>query len=211
MFTAASQRRGSFIKGCDAPSWLAARLTRLEPLELAGGPRQKQVGSALANRQGCGETGRGQPSELSATKVNVASVTSEIVSLSRALRQADTLNDIEVRPTFIRFAHTVTSSPTFTGLWNLIASIATVAHLPRACRAATLPAARSICDSNHPPNMSPAGLVSAGIAIVRMQGFSSGGAPVERSIVPALCVHEALCRSAAHRGSSLLLAPVVEQ
>ena len=37
-------------------------------------------------------------------------------------------------------------------------------------RAATLPAARSICAMSHPPKMSPAGLVSAGMAMVRITG-----------------------------------------
>src|ERR671910_96934 len=47
-------------------------------------------------------------------------------------------------------------------------STATVTQRPRARRAAALPAARSICDMSQPPKTSPAGLVSDGIAIVRM-------------------------------------------
>src|SRR6478736_4371063 len=47
-------------------------------------------------------------------------------------------------------------------------STATVTQRPLARRAAAFPAAKSICDISQPPKMSPAGLVSDGIAIVRM-------------------------------------------
>jgi hypothetical protein len=56
-----------------------------------------------------------------------------------------------------------------------MASTATVAQRPRARRAAALPAAKSICAISQPPKMSPAGLVSAGIAIVRIAGADVGG------------------------------------
>ncbi len=57
-------------------------------------------------------------------------------------------------------------------------STAMVAQRPRARRAATLPAARSICAISQPPKMSPAGLVSAGMAMVRITGGpqAAGGA-----------------------------------
>src|SRR5260370_31258936 len=53
-------------------------------------------------------------------------------------------------------------------------STATVAHRPRARWAARLPPARSICESSHPPKMSPFGLASAGIAITRISGIPGG-------------------------------------
>src|SRR5918995_909207 len=52
-------------------------------------------------------------------------------------------------------------------------STATVTQRPRARRAAALPAAKSICAISQPPKMSPAGLVSEGIAIVRMTASRS--------------------------------------
>src|SRR5271165_1681493 len=55
--------------------------------------------------------------------------------------------------------------------------IATVAVRPLARRVATVPPARSICDSSQPPKMSPCGLASAGIAIARSAGSASGGGP----------------------------------
>src|SRR3954447_26608585 len=54
------------------------------------------------------------------------------------------------------------------GLWKARPSTATVAQRPRARRAAVSPAAKFICDISQPPKMSPAGLVSAGMAIGRM-------------------------------------------
>ena len=54
-------------------------------------------------------------------------------------------------------------------------STATVAARPRAVSAARLPAARSIWVISQPPKMSPAGLVSAGMAIVRIAGLPAGG------------------------------------
>ncbi|MEJ2036366.1 MAG: hypothetical protein P8X69_10025 [Maritimibacter sp.] len=42
-------------------------------------------------------------------------------------------------------------------------------------KVATEPAARSIWLISHPPKISPAGLVSAGMAMVRMVGFPVGG------------------------------------
>src|SRR6266478_2192377 len=53
-------------------------------------------------------------------------------------------------------------------------STATVAHRPRARWAARLPPARSICESSHPPKMSPLGLASAGIAMTRTSGMVEG-------------------------------------
>src|SRR5215472_8508862 len=53
-------------------------------------------------------------------------------------------------------------------------STATVAHRPRARRAARLPPARSICASSHPPKMSPFGLASAGMAKTRTSGSVLG-------------------------------------
>jgi hypothetical protein len=46
-------------------------------------------------------------------------------------------------------------------------STATVATRPRARLIAAAPPARSICAITQPPKMSPFGLVSAGIAVVR--------------------------------------------
>ena len=55
-------------------------------------------------------------------------------------------------------------------------STATVAQRPRARRKATVAPARSICDISQPPKMSPSGLVSLGMAMVRITGVSSGQA-----------------------------------
>src|SRR5450755_1842705 len=49
-----------------------------------------------------------------------------------------------------------------------MASIATVATRPRARWPAQMPAAMSICERTQPPNMSPLGFASAGIARVRV-------------------------------------------
>ncbi|GGO37368.1 hypothetical protein GCM10010991_32900 [Gemmobacter aquaticus] len=65
------------------------------------------------------------------------------------------------------------SSPTLTGLWKVIPSTAMVAERPRATLAARLPAARPICAISQPSNISPDGLVSAGMAMVRMTGYSA--------------------------------------
>src|SRR4051812_28592553 len=63
-------------------------------------------------------------------------------------------------------------------------SIATVTTRDLATFAARIPLPKSICETIQPPNISPLGLVSAGIAIVRITssplGFSSI-APVKRS------------------------------
>ena len=75
---------------------------------------------------------------------------------------------IDVRPRRVRLAKSDTSSPTLTGRWKRMPSTAIVAARPRAVSAARLPAARSIWLISHPPKMSPAGLVSAGIAMVRI-------------------------------------------
>src|SRR4051812_46519276 len=80
----------------------------------------------------------------------------------------------EVRPTLRISAKRLTSSPTNTGEWNTMLSAATVAQRPRARRAAALPAARSIWAISQPPKMSPAGLVSDGMAMVRMAGSPLG-------------------------------------
>src|SRR6516162_2113891 len=53
-------------------------------------------------------------------------------------------------------------------------STATVAHRPRARRAARLPPARSIWASSHPPKMSPFESASAGIAKTRTSGSVRG-------------------------------------
>src|SRR5262245_55520038 len=53
-------------------------------------------------------------------------------------------------------------------------STAMVAQRPRARRDATLPAAKSICAISQPPKMSPAGLVSDGMAMVRIAGSPWG-------------------------------------
>src|SRR5260370_22525374 len=50
-----------------------------------------------------------------------------------------------------------------------------VAQRPRQRRLAALAAAISICDINQPPNISPEGLASAGIAMARIKGSPSGG------------------------------------
>ena len=55
---------------------------------------------------------------------------------------------------------------------------ATVATRPRARHAAVIPPARSICDNNKSPKISPLGLVSAGMANVRIAGLPLGsGSP----------------------------------
>src|SRR5580700_10557022 len=53
--------------------------------------------------------------------------------------------------------------------------MATVTTRPPARRTATVPPARSIWHSSQPPKMSPCGLVSAGMAMVRIAGSVSGG------------------------------------
>ena len=57
-------------------------------------------------------------------------------------------------------------------------STATVAVRPPARRQAVTPPARSICAISQPPKMSPLGLVSAGMATVRIAGSPGGGASV---------------------------------
>ena len=109
-----------------------------------------------------------------ATNAKIALVTLFVSSLSRLRRQASTEIRSEVRPVSFRLAKKVTSSPTKTGLMNSIASTATVAQRPRASRVARLPAARSICHISQPPKISPAGLVSDGMAIVRITDFPFG-------------------------------------
>ena len=69
---------------------------------------------------------------------------SAAVRRARGRRQAWTSNVIDVRPRLIRRAHTVTSSPTFTGEWKIMPSTETVAQRPWLRRAAAFPAARSI-------------------------------------------------------------------
>src|SRR3954449_4926403 len=64
-------------------------------------------------------------------------------------------------------------SPTSTGWWKLMASMATVASRPRARVKAAVPAAMSICANSQPPKISPEGLVSAGMARVRTAGCRS--------------------------------------
>src|SRR4051812_36014750 len=103
----------------------------------------------------------------------------------------------EVRPTLRISAKRLTSSPTNTGEWNTMLSAATVAQRPRARRAAALPAARSICAISQPPKISPAGLVSAGIAMVRIAGADAGGvgrggAPAGESSIPVTAPRPAL-------------------
>src|ERR1700692_1325560 len=53
--------------------------------------------------------------------------------------------------------------------------MATVTTRPPACRTATVAPARSIWQSSQPPKISPCGLVSAGMAMVRIAGSVSGG------------------------------------
>ena len=53
-------------------------------------------------------------------------------------------------------------------------SIATVTTLALAVFAAKMVLPKSICDINQPPNMSPEGLASAGMAIARIIGSLSG-------------------------------------
>src|ERR1700686_3868880 len=53
--------------------------------------------------------------------------------------------------------------------------MATVTTRPPACRTATVAPARSIWQSSQPPKISPCGLVSAGMAMVRIAGSASGG------------------------------------
>src|SRR6516164_4664803 len=56
-----------------------------------------------------------------------------------------------------------------------MAVMATVTVRPPARRVATVPPARSIWHSSQPPKMSPCGLVSAGMAMVRIAGSDVGG------------------------------------
>src|SRR6202051_5134507 len=56
--------------------------------------------------------------------------------------------------------------------------MAPVTPPPLARRVATVLPARSICDNNQPPKISPAGLASAGIAMARNAGSDFGGASV---------------------------------
>src|SRR5262249_29597017 len=63
-------------------------------------------------------------------------------------------------------------------------STATVAQRPRARCAARLPPARSICESSHPPKMSPFGLASAGIAITRTSGNFRGNSTCDPITAP---------------------------
>ncbi len=58
---------------------------------------------------------------------------------------------------------------------KIIPSTATVAQRPRHRRLAALAAAKSICDINQPPKMSPEGLAPAGMVMARMSGSLSGG------------------------------------
>ena len=81
---------------------------------------------------------------------------------------------IELRPTRTMSAYRLTSSPIYTGRRKVMRSTETVAQRLRARRAATLPAARSIWAISQPPKMSPAGLASAGMAMVRMAGSPRG-------------------------------------
>ena len=65
-------------------------------------------------------------------------------------------------------------SPTNTGSLNDIASMATVATLPRERWEAVIPAAMSICEITQPPKMSPLGFASLGIASVRRESWPLG-------------------------------------
>src|SRR5579862_1203119 len=111
------------------------------------------------------------------------SVTLSGAECSARWTQISTRTAIEVRPIRTTAPWLATRSPTRTGRWNFIDSTATVASRPPTCaRAATAPA-RSICESSQPPKMSPAGFVSAGMAMVCRSsgrpGFSSVGAGPE--------------------------------
>src|SRR4051812_36828927 len=86
-------------------------------------------------------------------------------------------------------------------------STATVAHRPRARRAASAPPARSIWESSQPPNISPLGLASAGIAMTRISGMpggSLGGVSCDDSpatadaIIPPI-LHASTCGAAGRR------------
>jgi hypothetical protein len=55
-----------------------------------------------------------------------------------------------------------------------MAVIATVTTRPFARRVAAALPARSICDTNQPPKISPCGLVSIGIAMAQSVGLVSG-------------------------------------
>src|SRR5271154_1467607 len=54
-------------------------------------------------------------------------------------------------------------------------STAAVTQRPFERRLATLVAAKSICHISQPPKMSPEGLVSAGMVVVRITGGMGGG------------------------------------
>src|ERR1700730_8108842 len=84
---------------------------------------------------------------------------------------------------------------------------ATVAHLPRARGAARLPPARPICESSHPPKMSPFGLASAGIAITRISGIPGGSlgevfcddSPATADAIIPPILHASTCGKAGRR------------
>src|SRR5690606_5962962 len=67
-------------------------------------------------------------------------------------------------------------SPTLTGAMKVIASTATVTTRPVTRSTAAMAPAMSIWLITQPPKMSPAGLVSAGMARVRMVSVPEGSA-----------------------------------
>ena len=89
---------------------------------------------------------------------------------------------MEVRPTRLMEALSITKSPTKTGLRNLRLSMEAVTTLPRKCRRAATPAALSMSFMITPPWTLPAGLVSWGsISWLRITTVSSGVLPDIRS------------------------------
>src|SRR3712207_1122850 len=77
------------------------------------------------------------------------------------------------------------TSPTFTGRRNAMSVAATVATRPRASAPAAMPPATSIRDISQPPKMSPAGLVSAGMARVRTASSPLGSSAGIPAVTPA--------------------------
>jgi hypothetical protein len=88
--------------------------------------------------------------------------------------QLSTWMVIELRPTRLTSQWQLSTSPTRTGRWKVIAATATVATRPRARSEAAMPPAMSICASSQPPKMSPDGLASPGMASVRRKGSPRG-------------------------------------
>src|SRR6185312_12731363 len=119
--------------------------------------------------------GRGRPASSTATSTNSAAVTRTRSPWPCRKTQVSTPSVIDVRPVRLSSVYTQTTSPTFTGRRKLRLDTAAVATRPFASELAATPAAKSMRDMIQPPKMSPAGLVSAGMATVRSDNSPRGG------------------------------------